>query len=264
MKDIQVICYTYVHEKTPSFTLLKDFLTTNHQDIIYFDYFQKLLDISTKYPVGYGIKQSITGDISFELYFYQLDPTRLDHLDMYTVDNFPKHILETFDPCMTKYSWEEEVYILSLDIDKDYLEQKKKTITYYFRPKDVYFFTHKVNEQGVITKYNSDYSVAYIYNDVIDQYPEWYQKACFYQPNIFHMFIGSKDNRTRFGYYLQKISYERFLDFLIAFQYHPAFIELCKESYSSDYIFDVGFDFLKDGSLSKSTLYGILHCRESS
>ena len=85
-----------------------------------------------------------------------------------------------------------------------------------------------------------------------------------YQPNQYDLFLGSKDHRKRYGYYLQKISYARFLHFLCEFQYAPSLIEACTELYDDSCLFDVGFDFWNDGSLAKTMLYGIFTTHKAS
>lgn len=259
-QHIQLICYTYIPERTPGYELLSLFA----REPIFRDYFERLMNLHLPYPIGYAIKQTVSGEVSFEIYLYQLDPSRKDHLQMYTAPIFPKETLQQIEPFLTEHTWEEEVFILSLNIDEAYLTGKKKEATYYFLTGPVYFFTHKVCSGEEIAYHTSDYSLAYVYPEIIEQYPEWYQKACFYQPNQYDLFLGSKDHRKRYGYYLQKISYARFLHFLCEFQYAPSLIEACTELYDDSCLFDVGFDFWNDGSLAKTMLYGIFTTHKAS
>ena len=263
-RNIQLICYTYISDKTPLYDMLSQFLSIYKCDPIYAEFFQTLLKIPLSFPVGYAIKQTALKEISFELYFYQLDPFRTNHLQMYVVPTFTRESLHQIDPFLTHTTWEEDVFILSLNIDEAYLTKKKKQVTYYFLTGPVYFYTHKVCSEDKTFFHSSDYSLAYVYPEVIQNYPEWYERACFYQSNQKDLFIGSKDYQERFGYYLQKISFERFLHFLEEFQYSPMFIEACKQHFNDTYVFDVGFDFWRDGTLAKTMLYGILQPAKSS
>lgn len=196
--------------------------------------------------VCFGIKTNSDGIRELEIYFYRYNTLRRSHLLIELVPACQYHtkvILNDVSPLITSSPLIDQPFsIVSYNVTR-------QKVSFYFTGVDsrVAFFTRS-SVGDIENTYGFLYHKYNVFKDSIIEI------AFMFQTNCELMFYGEKTESS--AIYLQEISFESYIAFLIFFKYEKDAITRSKQIFNSNYTFDVSFDF-KDSNILRTSIYGV-------
>ncbi|NBS67969.1 hypothetical protein EBT31_03515 [bacterium] len=189
----------------------------------------------------YAIKKYTDGrPYEHELYFYTYDPKRKDPLVL-EFDGVQADICK-YSNCVLNWT---NFIIMSFDLNSDFFEHgSSETNFYYERFDDEYpYFVLEESRDGIIRMTN--------------RYGLIRTEMKFTEPDSI-MFFAEKPYKGTCAVYYEKMSFQKFLEFLAFFKYDQALIQFCRDTYDDTYKFCVSYDYDSEMRIIKSTIFSTL------